>query len=169
VRATSKLRIAMTDATNALGVACSEVEGAVGIPVQAEFQEIEGDCLIVEFRLGTDSVLSPPASRLAYAVDHSANDVEVLSAWSEPMQLAPVARFCADVFGAEHDAMPAAARRAVADDLPTALWDHADRRWDLAVPSACRDQVIVGMRHRHGYTHRFNTVDAFALRNGLAS
>jgi hypothetical protein len=169
VRATNKLRISTTDASNALDIACSEVESAVGLPVQAEFQEIEGDYLIVEIRLGTDSVLSPPASRLAYAIDKSANDVEVLSAWSEPVRHSPAARYCEDVFGAEHDAMPPVALRAVEDDLPTAQWDRSVSRWHLAVPSECRDQVIVGMLHRTGYSHRFNSLDAAALRSGLAS
>lgn len=165
----NKLRISTTDTSNALGIACSQVESAVGLPVQAEFQEIEGDCLIVEIRLGTDAVLSPPASRLAIAVDKAANGVEVLSAWSEPVRVTPAARFCEDVFGAEHDAMPPIALRAIVDDLPTAQWDRSVSQWHLAVPSECRNQVIVGMLHRNGYSHRFNTIDAFALRNGLAS
>jgi hypothetical protein len=169
VRATNKLRIATTDASNALDIACSEVESAVGLPVEAELQEIEGGHLIVEIRLGTDAVLSPPASRLAHAIDQSAADIEVLSAWNEPVHLAPGARFCEDVFGAEHDVMPPVALRALEDDLPTAQWDRGVSRWYLAVPSECRDQVIVGMIHRSGYSHRFTTVDAFALRNGLAS
>jgi hypothetical protein len=169
VRATNKLRISTTDASNALDIACSEVESAVGLPVQAELQEIEGGRLIVEIRLGTDAVLSPPASRLAHAIDQSTSDIEVLSTWNEPVRLAPGARFCEDVFGAEHDVMPSVAQRALEDDLPTAQWDRAVSRWHLAVPSECRDQVIVGMIHRSGYSHRFTTIDAFALRNGLAS
>jgi hypothetical protein len=73
-----------------------------------------------------------------------------------------------DVLGAEHIAMPPVAQRAIADDLPTAQWDRSACSWHLAVPSACRDQVIVGMLHRTEYSHRFTTVDAFALRSGLA-
>jgi hypothetical protein len=169
MRTTNKLRVSTTDASNALDLACSEVESAVGLPVQAELQENEGDCLIVEMRLGTDEVHSPSASRLAYAVDQSARDIDVLSAWHEPVHRAPAARFCADVFGAEYDAMPAVALRAMEDDLPTAQWDRSVSRWHLAVPSACRDQVIVGMIHRTGYSRRFTTLDACALRNGLAS
>jgi hypothetical protein len=169
MRATNKLRISTTDASNALGIACSEVESAVGLPVQAEFQEIEGDCLIVELRLGTDAVLSPPVSRLAHTIDHSANHVEVLSAWSESVRSEPTARFCEDVLGAEHDAMPPVALRAVVDNLPTAQWDRSTSSWHLAVPSECREQVIVGMLHRTGYTHRFTTFDAFAFQSGLAS
>lgn len=169
MRATNKLRISTTDSSNALDVACSEVESAVGLPVQAELQEVEGDCLIVELRLGTDAVLSPPASRLAYAIDKSASDVEVLSAWSEPVRATPAARFCEEVLGADHDAMPPTAVRAIADNLPTAQWDRSASSWHLAVPSECRAQVIVAMLHRSGYSHRFTTVDAFACRNGLAS
>jgi hypothetical protein len=169
MRATNKLRISTTDSSNALDIACAEVESVVGLPVQAEMQEIEGDRLIVEMRLGTDAVLSPPATRLAYAIDKSARDIELLSVWNEPVRLMPAARFCEDVFGAEYDSMPPVALRAIEDDLPTAQWDHSVSRWHLAVPSECRDQVIVGLIHRTGYSHRFNTVDAFALRNGLAS
>jgi hypothetical protein len=169
VRTTNKLRISTLDTSNALDLACSEVELVVGLPVQAEFQEIEGACLIVEIRLGTDAVHTPPASRLANAIDKSANEVEVLSAWNEPVRVAPPARFCEDVLGAELDVLPPIALRAVVDDLPTAQWDRSKGHWHLAVPSACRDQVIVGMLHRTGYSHRFSTVDAFALRTGLAS
>jgi hypothetical protein len=56
-----KLRISTTDASTALSIACSEVKLAVGLLVQAERQEIEGDCQLVELRLGTDAVLSPSA------------------------------------------------------------------------------------------------------------
>jgi hypothetical protein len=169
MRTTNKLRVSTTDASNALDIACSEVESAVGLPVHAELQEIEGDCLIVEMRLGTDAVLSPLPSRLADAIDQSARDIDVLSVWNEPVRLTPAARFCPDVFGAEYDAMPPVALRAIEDDLPTAQWDRSVSRWQLAVPSECRDQVIVGLMHRTGYSHRFNTVDAFAVRSGLAS
>ncbi len=150
-------------------MACSEVESAVGLPVRAELQEIEEGRLIVEMRLGTDAVLSPPVSRLAYAIDQSVSDIEVLSAWSETVRFTPAARFCEDVFGANHDAMPPLALRAIVDDLPTAQWDRSVNRWQLAVPSKCHDEVVVGLIHRTGYSHRFNAVDASALRSGLAS
>jgi hypothetical protein len=106
---------------------------------------------------------------LAYAIDKSVNDVEVLSAWSEPVLSTPAAKFCQDVLGAEHDDMPPTALRAIEDELPTAEWDRAASSWHLAVPAECRDHLIVGMLHRPGYTHRFTSVDAAALRRGLAS
>ena len=85
--ATNRIRIATTDSQDAVGVACSEVESAVGLPVQVEFQEIEGECLILELRLGDDNVPSPSPSRLAVAVDKAVPDVEVLSAWTEPTSI----------------------------------------------------------------------------------
>jgi hypothetical protein len=169
MRAINKLRISTTDASNALDLACSEVESAVGLPVEAEFQEIEGNCLILELRLGTEAVLTPSALRLAHAVDSRAAEVEVLSAWSENPTVTPAPKFCADVLSADLDAMPAVAHRAVSDDLPTAEWDRSRNAWHLAVPSACREQPIVGLLHRSGYSHRFTTVDVRALRSGLAS
>ena len=48
---TNKIRIATADTTNASTLACSEITAAVGLPVHPEFQEIEGDCLILELRL----------------------------------------------------------------------------------------------------------------------
>jgi hypothetical protein len=169
MRAINKLRISTTDASNALDLACSEVESAVGLPVQAEFQEIEGYRLILELRLGTETVFSPPASRLAHAVDSSATELEVLSAWSEDARPALAPKFCQDVLSTELDAMPPVAHRAISDDLPTAVWDRARNSWLLAVPSACHEQPIVGLLHRSGYSHRFTTVDVRAIRSGLAS
>jgi hypothetical protein len=169
MRAINKLRISTTDASNALELACSEVESAVGLPVQAEFQEIEGNCLILEIRLGTEAVLTPPASRLAHAVDSSAVEVEVLSAWSEDPGLTSTPKFCQDVRSTDLDAMPPVAHRAINDDLATAEWDRARNSWHLAVPSACREQPIVGLLHRSGYSHRFTAADVRAIRSGLAS
>jgi hypothetical protein len=169
MRATNKLRISTTDDSNALGNACSEVASATGLRVQAEFQEIEGRCLVVELRLGTDALVSTSRSRLAQAIEKSATDVEVLSAWNEPAGPTLSARRCEEVLGAEHDTMPPVALRATADGLPTAQWDRPGGSWHLAVPSACRDQVIVGMFHRSGYSHRFTTIDALAFRSSRAS
>ena len=56
---TSKIRIATADTTNACTLACSEITAAVGLPVHPEFQEIEGDCLILELRLGSELHSSP--------------------------------------------------------------------------------------------------------------
>jgi hypothetical protein len=168
--ATNKLRICTPDTTNALDHACSEVESAVGLPVQAELQEIEGNCLILELRLGIETVVTPSASRLAHHVDRSASDIDVLSAWSEsPSPSVPPRLFCNDVLGPQHDTMPDVAHRAIIDNLPTAQWDRSKNSWHLAVPSACRDQLIVGLLHRGGYSHRFTTVDALGLRMALAS
>ena len=53
---TNKIRIATADTTNACKLACSEITAAVGLTVHPEFQEIEGDCLILELRLGANSM-----------------------------------------------------------------------------------------------------------------
>jgi hypothetical protein len=166
---TSKIRIATTDATNAVALACSEVATALGLPVRAEFQEIEGSCLILELRLGDDVRQTAHPARLAVAVDHAAPGVEVLSAWREPAATGLRPKSCHDVLGVVYDRMPPVARRALDDNLATAVWDRSAAAWHLAVPSVCATQPIVGLSHRRGYTHRFTSLEAAAIRSGLAS
>ena len=55
ITATNKLRVATIDTAHAMDVACSDVEAAVGLPVRAEFQEIEGGHLIIELQLGSEA------------------------------------------------------------------------------------------------------------------
>jgi hypothetical protein len=166
---TNKLRISTLDAADAIDIACSEVQSAVGLPVHAEFQEIEGSNLILELRLGVEAVDVPPPSRLALVVEKSSPNVEVLSAWRESEWATPSTRRCHNVLGERFDAMPAFAHRALADDLPTAQWNRSDVAWHLAVPSVCGDQRIVGLSHRCGYTRRFTTHEVTSLRTSLAS
>jgi hypothetical protein len=168
------LRIATPDAVHAISIACSDVESAVGFPVRAEFQEIEGDTLIIELQLGhlqlgDETVRSPHPSRLASVVDKVVSNMEVLSSWTESTALAPAPRPCPDVLGVGYEPLPQVAQRAVDDDLPTARWDRSDCSWQLAVPSICCGTAIVGMSRRCGYSHRFTAHDAAALRSGLAS
>jgi hypothetical protein len=94
--ATNKIRIATADRSGALDLVCSEVESAVGMPVRPVFQEIEGDCLILELRLDDDAAQAPLPTRLALAVDTVARDVQVLSAWNEPEASEGVPRFDPD-------------------------------------------------------------------------
>jgi hypothetical protein len=167
--ATNKLRIVTADKAHAIDIACSEVESAVGLPVCAEFQEIEGGNLIIELQLGTETVHTPHPSRLASAVDKAVDSMEVLSSWNESShQPAPIPQPCADVMGVGYEPLPQVAQRAVDDDLPTAEWDRSESSWHLAVPSVCNGQSIVGISHRRGYSHRFTSRDAAALRCGLA-
>jgi hypothetical protein len=167
--ATNKLRVATIDTHHAIDIARSVVLSAVGLAARAEFQEIEGASLIIELQLGNESVHTPHPSRLASAVDKAAADVEVLSAWKESARPEPTPRHCPDVLGVGYEPLPQVAQRALDDDLPTAKWDRSDASWHLAVPSVCSGKAVVAMSHRRGYSHRFTTHDAAALRCGLHS
>src|SRR5665213_3453199 len=120
------LRIATPDATNAIDIARSDVESAVGFSVRAEFQEIEGGNLIIEFQLGDDALHTPHPSQLASAVDKAVSNMEVLSSWTESTAPEPTPRTCPDVLGVGYEPLPQVAQRALNDDLPTANWDSSD-------------------------------------------
>ena len=165
----NKLRVAMPDTAHAIGIACSDVESAVGLRVRAEFQEIEGGNLIIELQLGVEAEQSPHPARLASAIDEAVAHVEVLSSWNESTAIEPPPRHCPDVLGVGYEQLPHVAQRALDDNLPTAEWDRSDSSWHLAVPSVCGGKAIVGMSHRGGYSHRFTAHEAAALRSGLAS
>ena len=165
----NKLRICTTDAVDARVIACSEIESAVGVPVQTEFQEIDGSNLILELRLIDESGRTPHTDRLALAVVSPASNVEVLSMWEESNPVHPVPYFCRDVLGVEFDEMPPVALRALDDGLPTARWERSDATWHLAVPALCGIHPIIGLLHRRGYERRFALLDVAALRIGLAS
>jgi hypothetical protein len=168
--AANMIRIATTDTTDAVEIACSEVKNAVGLPVRAEFQEIEGRCLIVELRVGAASVHTPPPSRLAVVVDRSSTCLEVLGSWKEPSSVAPHPRRSDSVLSVLHDAMPSVAHRALHDRLPTAQWESNDESWHLAVPEVrVLRPTVVGILTRRGYTSRFSSLEAVAIRRGLAS
>jgi hypothetical protein len=167
--ATNKIRVATADKTGAIALVCAEVSSAIGMSVQAEFQEIEGDCLILELRLGDEKTHSPHPTRLAIAVDNAAPAVQVLSAWKEPDSAEPLPKHCHNVLGVQFDTMPPVAHRALIDSLPTAQWDRFDASWHLAVPSVFATRPLVGLSHRRGYTHRFTSFEAAAIRGGLAS
>jgi hypothetical protein len=166
---TSKIRVATSDTADAVDVACSEVRLAVGLPVQAEFQEIEGACLILELRLGIDTIDPEPPSRLAADLVKTSSFVEVLSAWTEDATGMPSPRYSNHVLAQRFDVLPPVADRAFHDNLATAFWDRADTSWHLAVPSVCGSQRIVGLSRRNGYTRRFTSLDVAAIRSGLAS
>lgn len=166
--ATTKLRVSAIDTAHATVIACS-VESAVGLPARAEFQEIEGNNLIIELQLGNESVLAPHHSRLAFAVNKAVADVDVLSSWKEFASPGPSPQHCPDVLGVGYEPLPQVAQRAFDDDLPTAIWDHADSSWHLAVPAVCSGKAIVGMAYRRGSSYRFTALDAAALRGGLQS
>jgi hypothetical protein len=166
---TNKLRIATADRSGALDLVCSEVESAIGMSVQPVFQEIEGDCLILELRLGSETGQPRLPTRLAIQVDNAARDVQVLSAWNEPDPSEPAPKGCHNVLGALFDTMPPVAHRALIDSLPTAQWDRSDASWQLAVPSVFATRPLVGLSRRRGYSQRFTFFEAAAIRSGLAS
>jgi hypothetical protein len=166
--ATNKLRVATIDTAHAMDIACSDVEAAVGLPVRAEFQEIEGGHLIIELQLGSEAVHTPHPSRLASAVDNAVANVQVLSSWKESAFPEPTPRHSPHVMGVGYEPLPQVAHRAFDDDVPTAKWERSDSSWHLAVPSVCSGKAIVGMSHRRGYSHRFTAHDAAALRCGFA-
>jgi hypothetical protein len=62
--ATNRLRVATIDTARAIDTACSEVESAVGLPVHLEFHEIECGNLIIEFRLGNETIHTPTPHNL---------------------------------------------------------------------------------------------------------
>jgi hypothetical protein len=146
------------------------VESAVGLPVQVEFQEIEGECLILELRLGDDNVPSPSPSRLAVAVDKAVPDVEVLSAWTEPTSIWRPPRRSDAIVTVLNDSVPPIAHRAFYDNLATAQWEPSETSWHLAVPSVnTKKPQIIGLSYRRGHSFRFTWRDVAAIRSGLAS
>jgi hypothetical protein len=169
--ASNMIRIATTDTTGAVEIACSEVKIAVGLPVTAAFQEIEGGCLILELRLGNESGLTPSPSRLAAVVDESLSNVEVLSAWKvRSASASPPPRHSDTILTPLHDSIPSVAHRAVHDGLPTAQWQSNEGSWQLAVPNVCAIQpTMVGLSRRRGYSQRFSSLEAAAIQRGLAS
>jgi hypothetical protein len=167
--ARTMLRVAILDGTHAIDVACSDVESAIGLRVRAEFQEIEGGNLIVEFQLGDEAEPTAHPAQLASVIDDTVSSIDVLSSWKESTLPEPTPLRCPSVLGVGYEPLPHVARRALHDDLPTAKWDRSDSSWHLAVPSLCCGKAIVGMSYRCGYSHRFSAHDAAALRSGLAS
>ena len=164
--ASNMIRIATTDTTDAVEMACSEVKNAVGLPVTAAFQEIEGGCLILELRLGNEVGFTPSPSRLAAVVDESSSSVEVLSAWKvRSTSASPPPRHSDTVLAPLHDSIPPVASRAVHDGLPTAQWQSDEGSWQLAVPNVSSVQpTLVGLSRRRGYSQRFSSLEAAAIQ-----
>jgi hypothetical protein len=173
----NKIRIATPDTDNALGTVRVEVERATGFAAELEFQEIDRTDLVVELRLADADAVQP--GLVARAVERSTADLEVLSAWTEvPLSRGPNPPLRQTLLTANDGPMPAFAQRALRDELPTAQWLSIDGdpaevgqcQWHLAVPMIRSDgQPVVGLRHRRGYSLRFNPLDAAAARHDLAS
>jgi hypothetical protein len=173
----NNLRVAIPDAADALETVKVEIEGVTGFAVQPVFQEIEGSDLLVELRLVDSNAANP--GRIARSVERSARRLDVLSTWKEaPRGHGPGLASSECVFDAGAASMPDVARRAVRDGLATAKWVSApgneakgdSPHWMLAVPLIRRSAPsLVGVRRRRGYSYRFGTHDAAAMRRGLAS
>jgi hypothetical protein len=168
--AANRIRIATTDKADAVDIACSEVEAAIGIPVRTELQEIEGPCLILELRLREHGSRTGPLSGLAAAIDQGAPSVEVLSAWREPPSTAVIPRPSDLVLTPLQRDLPAVAARALDDNLATVQWEPDTCSWHLAVPSTQAAILTrIGLSRRKGYSVRFTSLDVSAIRKGLAS
>jgi hypothetical protein len=167
--ATHKLRIATTDVSGAAGSACTAVSSALGLPVVAEFQEIEGACLILELRINSAAALISKPSLFVSIVSDAVPSVTVLSAWRQRETLGAVPRYCQNILATCFDVMPPVADRALTDDLATARWEYAEDKWHLAVPSFCTTQRIVGLSQRNGHAQRFTALDVAAIQRGLAA
>ncbi len=159
-RPVSKLRVVTSDSPDALDVIRHEVEGATGLAVEPEIQELDGTELVVELRLLDASTVVP--GLVARAVRRSPGGLDVLVVLD----------------GLDHR-LPSVARRALRDGLATAQWGAGgiagggagvEHSWQLAVPAVRADgRPVVGYRRRRGYSIRFGVRDAEAARAVLAS
>ena len=82
--ATNKLRVATIDTARAIDTAC----------------------LIIELRLGSETIHTLHPSQLASAVDTAAANVEVLSSWKASASPEPAHRHCLDVMGVGYKPLP---------------------------------------------------------------
>ncbi len=176
MRPTSKLRVVTSDSPDALDVIRHEVEGATGLAVEPEIQEIDGADLVVELRLVDSSAVVP--GLVARAVERSTGGLDVLSTWNERGRIADPAPVLGQVVLDDLDHhLPPVVRRALRDDLPTAHWSATGtsgagdaHSWQLAVPVVRPDgRSVVGYQRRRGYSIRFGTHDVDAARADLAS
>jgi len=173
---TSRLRVAISDTTDALDIVRVEVEGATGYPVRPEFQESEFDELVVELRL--DAPRSAEPNLIARAIERT-TPIDVLGVWNEnPRSYEPAPIASQLVFASTDTAMPDVAKRAVRDELATARWQppantgsgSAAPHWQLAVPVLQTDgEEIVAVQRRNGYSLRFTPDDVVGTWLGLAS
>jgi hypothetical protein len=174
-----KLRIATANSDNALHLVQSEVSGITGMPVEVDFQEIDENDLIIELRIDDLILETTDPLELAINVERSTIGVEVLSVWDEPSSFTPTSGIPIDtVVEMPGTPLPAVARRALRDDLPTALWQmpfgrrsraRSDGSWVLAVPLRPRSgRRPVALTHRAGYALRFGTYDVRSIRNAFA-
>ena len=175
--APDKVRVAISDATEALRAVHADVEGAIGCAVFPELQETEGGSLIVEMRLAER--VAQDCRELARTIKRSNPDIEVLSCWKDRrlLELSGIVSLHS-VLPASADELPAVARRALQDGVPTAQWSGSrfvrptgrTSAWLLAVPvQSPTGGNVVGLSRRNGYSYRFGAAHVEAIRSELAS
>ena len=176
-----KLRVALVDAPEALQVFTTSAL-ATGMVLVPELQEIDHRDLVVELCAPAGA---PAPAKLASALRRHVPGCELLSVWDDADpgsaarpaagSQAAAATLTDIVLAPVDDGAPAAARRAVDSGVPTAAWccsghDSGDPDlhpgWLLAVPvpSARAEVPAVALSYRRGYTMRFSTGDAAAVR-----
>ncbi len=162
-----KLRVAVKDGAEALDLVRAEVQHATGLISEPYFQEIERPGqLLVEIRLSDAGGRTP--TEVAKMVATGSRRLDVLSAWSEPVQpvpVRPVQHHITDLLQCED---PDLALRAHHDGLPTARWHFQSRtkspHWLLAVPVIDAERKpVVGICRRSGYYYRFSASEASSL------
>jgi hypothetical protein len=170
---TIKLRVSLADTSSAIDLVMDRIQHATGLAAQPDYQELDRRELIVELSLPYAQVRQP--SGLARIVERHSSDFELLSTWREAGSGTDLHRCSPTEMCKESDrVLPRSARRAVADQLPTARWqasrDGQPSHWELAVPVVGRhDGVIAAVARRSGYSHRFSALDAQALRMQVAT
>lgn len=168
-----KLRVATADESGAVEAVATGIRNATGLPARPVFQEIDRRELIVELTLL--STESPSPLELARCVRASSETLEVLGSWHDlearTGHAAPPLRrlhFSGDV------TLPAVARRAFDDGVPTAGWQPRagsdNAHWLLAVPVVGGDgRLFAAVARRDGHYHRFSSRDATALGEAAAA
>jgi hypothetical protein len=175
--APNKVRVAVSDGSEALKAVHADIEGAARCAVLPELQETERGSLIVEMRLMGQGARD--SSDLARAIKRSNSDIEVLSCWRDgtsPERAASVPLH--SVVPATTGELPDVARRALRDGVPTAAWlgspfvrpGGRPSGWLLAVPLEAPDGgKVVGLSRRTGYSYRFASTDVEAIRSELVA
>ena len=175
--ARNKLRLAVSDRAGALEAVRSELQESTGWLVLPELQESERGSLIIEVRVIEPS--EPDSQGLVRALDRTNRGIDILSAWREvPTSLRVPRPPSHAVLATTAGKLPGVAQRAIDDGVPTATWVAAGSvgrserpsEWVLAVPVArASGDNVVGISRRSGYSHRFASTDADAIRFELAS
>ncbi|MGB7050877.1 MAG: hypothetical protein WBG41_04860 [Acidimicrobiales bacterium] len=172
-----KVRVAISDATEALKEVHADVERAVGCTVFPELQETECGSLIVEMKLAEQ--VERDGRDLARAIKRSNSDIELLSCWKDrtsPERSGYVPLH--SVLPASAEELPEVAHRALHDGVPTAAWPGSRfvrpigrlSAWFLAVPvQSPTGGNVVALSRRTGYSYRFAATDVEAIRSDLAS